>query len=60
VGLDEGGSGSDGDDDIPDSSHEVGSRGNIPDREEDDMDNFIDTSGAEPKAKEDIHSWEEL
>ena len=55
MGLDEGGSGLDGDDDISDSSYEVGSRG-----KEDDMDNFMDISSAEPKAKKDIHSWEEL
>ena len=60
MGLDEGGSGSDGDDDILDSSRKASGKGNISDREEDNMDNFIDTSGAEPKAKEDICSWEEL
>jgi len=59
VGLSEGGSGSDSDDDSADSSHEVGGR-NAVDREEDDMDNFMEASGSEPKAKEDIQSWKEL
>jgi hypothetical protein len=60
VGLDEGGSGLDGNDDILDSSHKVSGRGNISDREEDDIDNFMDASSAEPKAKEDICLWEKL
>jgi len=34
--------------------------GNASDREEDDMDNFMETSGSRPKAKEDIRSWKEL
>ncbi len=59
VGLSEGGSGSDSDDDSADSSHEVGGR-NALDREEDDMDNFMEASGSEPKVKEDIRSWKEL
>ncbi len=49
----------DSDDDSADSSREVGS-GNTSDREEDDMDNFIEASGSDPKAKEDIRSWKEL
>jgi len=60
VGLDEGGSGSDGDDDVVDLSDEAGGRGNASDREEDNMDNTMDTTRSEPKAKEDIHPWEEL
>src|SRR6266851_476293 len=59
VGLSEGGSGSDSDDDSADSSHEVGGR-NALDREEDDMDNFMEASRSEPKVKEDIWSWKEL
>jgi len=59
VGLSEGGSGSDSDDDSADSSREVGS-GNASDREEDDMDNFVEASGSDPKAKEDIQLWKEL
>ena len=34
--------------------------GNTSEREEDDLDNFMDAGGSEPKAKEDICSWEEL
>jgi hypothetical protein len=30
------------------------------DREEDDMDNFMEASGSEPKANEDIRLWKEL
>ncbi len=60
VGLDEGGSGSDGDDDIADLSDEAGGRGNTSDREEDNMDNTMDATGSEPKAKEDIRPWEKL
>jgi len=60
VGLDEGGSGSDGDDDIADLSDKAGGRGNTSDREEDEMDNTMDTTRSEPKAKEDIRPWEEL
>jgi hypothetical protein len=59
VGLSEGGSGLDSDDDSVDSSREVGGR-NTSDREEDDMDNFIEASGSGPKVKEDIRSWKEL
>ena len=59
VGLSEGRSGSDSNDNSADSSHEVGG-GNASDREEDDMDNFMETSGSRPKAKEDIRSWKEL
>ena len=29
-------------------------------REEDNMDNFMEASGYEPKAEEDIHGWREL
>ena len=60
MGLDEGGSGSDGDDDIADLSDKAGGRGNTSDREEDEMDNTMDTTRSEPKAKEDIRPWEEL
>jgi len=60
VGLDEGGSRSDGDGDVADSSREEDGQGNISEREEDDMDDFMDTTGSDPKAKEDIRSWEEL
>jgi hypothetical protein len=60
VGLDESGCRSDGDDDIADLSDEAGSRGNTSDREEDNMDDTMDTIGSEPKAKEDIRPWEEL
>jgi hypothetical protein len=56
VGLDEGGSGSDGDSDIADSSHEEDGQGNISEREEDDMDDFMDVTGSDPKVKEDIRS----
>jgi len=59
VGLSEGGSRLDSNNDSADSSHEVGSR-NALDREEDDMDNFMEASGSGPKAKEDIRSWKEL
>ena len=58
VGLDQGGSGSDGNDDIADPGGEE--EGNTSEREEDDMDDFMDASGTEPKAKDDIRSWEEL
>ncbi len=58
VGLDQGGSRSDGDGDVADSGGEE--EGNTLEREEDDMDNFMDASRTEPKAKDDIHSWEEL
>jgi hypothetical protein len=54
VGLDEGGRGLDDDDDIADLSDEAGGRGNISDREENNMDDTIDAIGSEPKAKEDI------
>ena len=47
VGLSEGGSRSDSDDDSADSSCEVGGR-NALDREEDDMDNFMEASGSDP------------
>jgi hypothetical protein len=60
VGLDEGGRGLDGDDDIADLSDEAGSRGNTSDREEDDMDDTMDAIGSEPKVKEDIRPWKEL
>jgi hypothetical protein len=60
VQLDEGGSGSDGDGDIVDSNHEEDHRGNISETEENDMDEFMDMSRSEPKAKVDIRSWEEL
>ena len=60
MGLDEGGSRSDGDGDVADSSREEDGQGNISEREEDDMDDFMDTTGSDPKAKEDIRSWEEL
>jgi hypothetical protein len=55
VGLSEGGSRSDSDNDSVDSSHEIGG-GNASDREEDDMDNFMEASRSRPKAKEDIWS----
>jgi hypothetical protein len=58
--LDEGGSRSDGDGNVADLSHEEDSQGNISEREEDNMDDFMDAIGSDPKAKEDIHSWEEL
>src|SRR6266851_1842162 len=60
VGLDKGGSGSDGNSNVADSSHEKDGQGNISEREEEDMDNFMDASGSDPKVKEDIHLWEEL
>ena len=53
VGLSEGGSGSDSNDDSADSSHKIGGR-NISDREENDMDNFMEASGSRPKVKENI------
>jgi len=55
LGLGEGRSGLDSDNNLVDSSHEVGS-GNTSDREENVIDNFIEASGLEPKAKEDIWS----
>jgi hypothetical protein len=58
VGLDQGGSGLDGNDDVADPSGEE--EGNTSEREEDDMDNFIDASRTEPKAKDNICLWEEL
>ncbi len=58
VGLDQGGSGSDGDGDIADSGGEE--EGNTSERKEGDMGNFIDVSRTEPKVKDDIRSWEEL
>ncbi len=58
MGLDQGGSGSDGDGNVADSGGEE--EGNTSEREEDDMDNFMDASGTKPKAKDDIHLWEEL
>jgi hypothetical protein len=54
VGLNQGGSGSDGDSDVADSGGKE--EGNTSEREEDDMDNFMDASGTNPKVKEDIHS----
>jgi hypothetical protein len=60
VRLDEGGSGSDGDGDIVDSDREEDHGGNISEMEENDMDEFMDVSGSEPKVKVDIRSWEEL
>jgi hypothetical protein len=60
VGLNQRGSGSDGDGDVADSGGEEDDTGNTSEREEDDMDNFMDAGGSEPKAKEDIRSWEEL
>jgi hypothetical protein len=60
VGLDQRGSGSDGDGDVADSGGEEDNTGNTSEREEDDMDNFMDAGRSEPKAKEDIRSWEEL
>jgi len=58
VGLDQGGSGSDGDDNVADPSGKE--EGNTSEREDDDMDNFMDASGTEPKVKDDIRLWEEL
>jgi hypothetical protein len=60
VGLDEGGSGSDGDSDVADSSRKEDGQGNISEREKDDMDDFMDAIRLDPKAKEDICLWEEL
>ena len=56
-GLSQTGSGSDGDGDIAerDNEPEEGS-----DSEEEDMDDFLDTSGAEPRTKETIRNWHEL
>ncbi len=56
-GLSQTGSGSDGDGDIAewDNEPEGGS-----DSEEEDMDDFLDTSGAEPRTKETICNWHEL
>ena len=53
VGLSEGGSRLDSDDDSADSSRKIGGR-NISDREENDMDNFMEASGSRPKVKENI------
>jgi hypothetical protein len=58
VGFDQGGSGSDGNDNIVDPGGEK--EGNTSEREEDDMDNFMDASRTKPKVKDDIRSWEEL
>ena len=59
VGLSEGGSRSDSNDNSADSSHKISS-GNTLDREEDDMDNFMEASGSRPKVKKDIRLWKEL
>jgi len=58
VGLDQGESGSDGNDNIADPGGEE--EGNTSEREDDDMDNFMDASRTEPKMKDDIRLWEEL
>ena len=60
MGLDQRRSRSDGNGDIADSGGEEDDTGNTSEREEDDMDNFMDAGRSEPKAKEDIRSWEEL
>jgi hypothetical protein len=74
VELSESGSEADGDDDIAGSTRELDGMDDSgvcdPEEEEDleegeeeeeeDMDNFIDASGIEPNAKNDIHGWKEL
>ncbi len=58
------GSGPDSDSDIPESSHEPDNlepgKGEAEDEEDDNMDNFMDTGGAEPNTKEEIHDWHKL
>ncbi len=56
-GLSQTGSGSDSDGDIAerDNEPEGGS-----DSEEEDMDDFLDMSGAEPRTKETIRNWHKL
>jgi hypothetical protein len=58
MGLDQGVSGSDGNNNIADPGGEE--EGNTSEREDDDMDNFMDASRTEPKMKDDICLWEEL
>ena len=38
----------------------MGNTSDASEREEDEMDGFMDACGSEPKAKDDIRSWEEL
>ena len=59
VRLDQGGSGLDGDGNIADSGGEEDDMGNTSDaseREEDEMDGFMDACRSEPKVKDDIRS----
>jgi hypothetical protein len=60
VGLNQHRSRSDGNGDIVDSGSKEDDIGNTSEMKEDDIDNFIDADGSEPKAKEDICSWKEL
>ena len=46
---------SDGEPDGAEHNSMIGS-----DNEEDDIDNAMEVSGSQPKAKEEIHRWEEL
>jgi len=55
-----GGSGSDADAESGDSGRELDMLGVGEDGEEDDIDDFMEASGAEPNAKEDIRDWKDL
>jgi hypothetical protein len=58
--LSQTGSRSDGDSNIAERENELETLGRGSDSEEEDMDDFLDTSGAEPRAKEMIRDWNKL